>query len=406
MKKLFQINSTLNVGSTGRIAENMGLLAKEKGWVSYIAYGRAKGETQSYDIRIGGKLDIWNHLLQTRLFDKHGFASKRATKNLIKEIENIQPDVIHLHNLHGYYINIELLFSFLKRYQKPIFWTLYDCWAFTGHCAYFDMKNCNKWKTECYQCPNKSEYPKSVWVDNSKKNYLQKKSILQGIDNLTLIVNSNWLKGNVKQSILSEYHVEMIHNGINLSDFYPEGGDQRRSQLNLDNKYIILGIANVWDNRKGLADFIKLSNKLEKDEIIVLDGLKSSQMKNLPKNIMALDRAKSIKELVALYSMADVFVNPTWEDNFPTTNLEALACGTPVVTYASGGSPEAINEKTGFVVKRGDVDELILKIRKLKNKGKKVYFEECSNRAKNEFDYIKNYNKFIELFEKKIKKSE
>ena len=395
--KILQINTTANIGAPGRIVENLGLIFMENGWDSYVACRDSK-ESKSNILIVGNKKDFYNHVIQTRLLDNHAFASISSTEKLIKKIEKINPDVIHLHNLHGYYINISLLFKFLKRFNKQVFWTLYDCWSFTGHCAYFDLVNCQKWKSECNNCPNKLEYPKSLLLDRSRENYLKKKKLFNGLKNMTIIVNSNWLKDQVKDSFLSDYPIQMIHNGININNFKPANGSEKRQSLNLNKKFIILGIANQWTKRKGLADFIRLSRKLTDDEVIVLDGLNEKQRKNLPKNIISLCRATSINELTVLYSMADVFLNPTYEDNFPTTNLESLACGTPVVTYNTGGSPEAIDLNTGFVVSKSDIDSVYLKIKIIKKKGKDTYFNSCLERARLAFNHRVNYKRIIELY--------
>lgn len=397
MKKLLQINITSNIGSTGRIVENLGLLAQKNGWESYIGCFESN-ESSSQIIGIGGKIDFFNHVLQTRFFDNHGFASVNSTKKFITEIEKINPDVIHLHNLHGYYLNISLLFEYLKKSNKRVFWTLYDCWSFTGHCSYFDLVKCDKWKKECNNCPNKKEYPKSIFLDKSRENFIKKKQLFNGVKNLTIIVNSNWLKSKVKNSYLSNYKIEMIPNGINLNDFKPVIKSDKKNELNLRGKFIILGIASQWNERKGLSEFIKISQRLNEDERIVLDGLNDKQRRNLPNTIIALDRAKSIKELVILYSMADVFVNATKEDNFPTTNLEALACGTPVVTYNTGGSPESVGSKTGYVVEKEDIESLMIKIREVKKRGAKTFFNDCVKKANLEFNHIDNYQKIINLF--------
>jgi len=397
MYKVLQINVTANIGSTGRIVENLGLLAIKKGWQSYIACRESK-DSNSEIIKIGSKIDLLKHVVQTRLFDNHGFASVDATKEFIKKIDIINPDIIHLHNIHGYYINISILFQYLKERNKKVFWTLYDCWSFTGHCTYFDLVNCEKWKTECNNCPNKSEYPKSIFLDRSRENYIKKKNLFRGLKNLTIIVNSNWLKEQVESSYLSNYKTIMIPNGINLNDFKPSTELNLKNKFNLNNKFVILGIANDWSERKGLSDFIKLNKMLGEDEIIVLDGLTDKQRIGLPNKILALDRATSIKELVILYTMSNVFVNTTKEDNFPTTNLEALACGTPVITYETGGSPEAVDDKTGFVVEKENIELLLEKIREIKKRGSEMYFEDCVKKARIEFNHIENYQKIIKLY--------
>lgn len=392
--KVMQINSVCGVGSTGRIATDIHNILIEQGHKSYIAYGRDLPKNCDKAIRIGGKFDNYTHVVKTRIFDKHGFASKRATIEFINKVKELNPDIIHLHNIHGYYLNIEILFEYLKEADKPVIWTLHDCWSFTGHCAYFDYVACDKWKTGCYDCPQKKGYPSSFFLDKSKENYRRKKELFTGLKNMTIVTPSNWLADLVKQSYLKEYQVKVINNGIDLNLFKPTESNFRE-QNDINNKFMILGVANVWDERKGLRYFLDLSNTLNEDEIIVLVGLSEKQKQQLPKNIIGITRTNNIKELVEIYSAADVFVNPTLEDNFPTTNLEALACGTPIITFNTGGSVESVDESTGYVVEKGNLEELRSAINKAKTKN--IRNDCCLERSKN---YNKNekFNEYIELY--------
>ncbi|UGU14377.1 glycosyltransferase [Sinomicrobium kalidii] len=400
MKKLLQINSVANMGSTGRIAMEIGQIAINRGWESYIACGRKREGGKSNIIEIGVKTDRLLHGVKSRLFDAHGFGSKNATRTLIKKIKEINPDVIALHNIHGYYVNIKILFDYLKECNKPIFWTLYDCWAFTGHCAYFDMVGCSNWKDTCKNCPCKNSYPKS-WVNNSHANFKAKKDIFTNVKDLQLIVHSNWLKSNVRQSFLCDYPINLIRNGINLSNFHYKPS-KIREKYGLEKKFIILGIANKWSERKGFSDIKLLSDFLQPDEVVLVDGLNVEQQKNLPENIISYGKAKDVSELAELYSAADVFYNPTYEDNFPTTNLEALACGTPVITYNTGGSPEAIDENTGFVAEKGSLDQVRNYITQLKKANKANYREMCTQRAHQLFNYKERYEEYVSLFQQTI----
>lgn len=357
--KVLQINSVCGIGSTGRIATDIHNMLIEQGHESYIAYGRELPKYCENAIKIGTKYDNYKHVLLTRVFDKHGFGSKKATIEFINKVIKIDPDVIHLHNIHGYYINIEVLFNYLKEANKPVVWTLHDCWSFTGHCAYFDYVGCEKWKTGCYNCAEKKSYPTSRFVDNSTDNYNKKKDLFSGIKNLTLITPSKWLSELVNKSFLKCYNVEVINNGISTNIFKYRDTDFKRT-YDIENKYMILGVASIWDRRKGLNDFLKLSKMLGEEYIIVLVGLNKSQLKMLSdyKNIIGIAKTNNIDELVEIYSAADLFFNPTYEDNYPTTNLESLACGTPVVTYDSGGSPESINEECGYVINPGNIEKV------------------------------------------------
>ena len=402
-KKLIQINSVINSGSTGRIAEDIAHIAINKGWESHIAYARNERPSESQLIKIGSDWDIKMHGVQTRLLDNHGFASKDATHKLIKEIERIRPTVIHLHNLHGYYLNIEILFHYLASADIPVVWTLHDCWSFTGHCCYFDFICCEKWKTHCHNCPLKKSYPASYLIDNSRNNFTKKRELFNSVKNMTMVPVSNWLGGLLAESYLKDYPVKVIHNGIDLNTFKPMDKQAVAEKYNAHNKFVMLGVANIWDQRKGFDDFVKLSEYLNDDEVIILVGLSKNQLKGLPSNIIGVERTESVEELAQLYSLADVFINPTYEDNFPTTNIESLACGTPVVTYNTGGSPEAIDEKTGFVVEKGSVDGLVKVIAEIKGKGKDYYFDACVSRARARYDKEDRFEEYFELYKNIIK---
>ncbi len=361
--KILMINSVCGVKSTGRICTDLAKELEKNGHEVKIAYGREKVplEYKKYAIRIGNDLDVKIHGLQSRLFDMAGFGSKKVTQKFIEWIKKYNPDVIHLHNLHGYYINIGILFQYLKKeFRGKIIWTLHDCWAFTGHCAYFDYVRCEEWKKECKRCVQKKEYPKCVGISNSNNNFFKKKQLFTGIDNLIIVTPSQWLADLVKNSFLKEYKVKVIHNGIDTRIF-KKIETNIKSRYNLKDKKIILGVAAIWDRRKGLDYFIELSNKLDNSYQIVVIGINKEQKQQLPQNIIGILKTSSVKELIEWYSVADIFVNPTLEDNYPTTNLEAIACGTPVITFNTGGSLESAIFY-GKVVNK-NIDELIRAIK-------------------------------------------
>ena len=377
--KILQINSVCGVGSTGRIATDLYKVIEEAGHECVIAYGRGTAPEGIKTIKIGTNFDNYMHVAKTRIFDKHGFGSTKATKEFIKKVEEYDPDVIHLHNIHGYYINTEILFEYLKRANKKVVWTLHDCWAFTGHCSHFDYIGCDKWKNGCKKCPQKNEYPSSKIADASEFNYEKKKELFTSVKYMTIVTPSKWLAGLVKESFLGKYEVIVINNGIDLDVFKPTESDFRE-KYGLQDKKIILGVASVWTERKGVNTFIELSEKLDDNFKIILVGVNKKQKSMLPKNVIGITRTNNVKELAEIYTVADVFVNPTLEEVMGLTNVEALACGIPVITFDSGGSVECIDESSGKIVTKGDIDKLIKYINEIKNMN--ISKECCINRAK------------------------
>lgn len=403
--KVLQINTSLNSSSTGRIASEIGDLLIREGHESAIAYGRTACDSSSHGIKIGDWMNILIHVAATRFMDRHGFCSKEPTITLIERIQEYGPDIIHLHNIHGYYIHVGILFNYLKGAGIPVIWTFHDCWPFTGHCSYFDRVNCMKWQTKCYKCPLTFGYPQSWFFDNSKKNFANKKDLFTGVKNMTLISPSNWLAQNLKQSFLKHYSVKVINNGVDLDIFRPIESTNIRAKFKLDGKYIILGIANVWDRRKGFDDFIKLRFLLDSYIDIVLVGLSPKQIRKLPDGIIGISRTENTGILAGLYSTADVLVNPTYVDNFPTVNLEALACGTPVVSYYTGGSPEAIDSETGAVVPRGDISTLKNRIMDLLMKDKSLISVSCRDRAVRLYNKIDRFMDYISVYKESLTKN-
>lgn len=357
--KVLMINVVCGIRSTGRICTDLATALEAQGHEVKIAYGRENvpEQFQKYAVRIGTDLDIKLHGLRARLLDGAGFGSKRATKKFIEWVKEYDPDVIHLHNIHGYYINVEVLFKYLKESGKKIIWTLHDCWAFTGHCVYFDYVGCDKWKTGCEHCPQKSEYPTRVGHDMSRQHYAMKRKLFTGIETMTLVTPSRWLADLISESYMREYTTKVIHNGVNTDVFKPTQ-NKIKEQYNCQGKKIVLGVAAVWDKRKGLSSFIELAKRLDSSYQIILVGLSKEQIAKLPANIIGIERTNSVKELATLYTAAEVFFNPTFEDNYPSTNIESIACGTPVITYDTGGSPESAC-MYGLSVAKNDIKKVV-----------------------------------------------
>ena len=406
MPKLFQINATLNCGSTGRIAEQIGLLAQQNGYEVYIAHGsRYKNPSQLHSIQVVTPLEERLHGVYSLLFDRHGLASTRQTARLVEHIKKIRPDIIHLHNIHGYYLNYEVLFRYLAEADIPVVWTLHDCWSFTGHCTYFDYAGCEKWKIGCGACPLKIMYPRSLFVDNSRNNYIRKKVAFTSVKNLTVVPVSYWLGDLAKQSFLRNYPMSIIHNGTDLITFSPDAAIDLNKTFGTAGKKYILGVAAPWSQRKGLDDAVELSRKLDFSEYqILLVGLSKEQFMDLPPEVIGIGRTQNAQELAGYYAGADVFINPTLEDNFPTTNIEALACGTPVVAYNTGGSPEAVSPETGLVVEKGNVAELAAAVETVCTNGRAAYFANCRRRAEERYDKNKCFGEYLQLYEGMLSK--
>ena len=399
--KLLQINTTLISSATGNIAYQIGQLSVANGDESYIAFSGRYPENKKIinSIRVGSIFDFYWHALITRVFDRHGFGSIRATKKLIKKIDVIKPDIIHIHNIHGYYLNIEVLFSYLAASQIPVVWTLHDCWSLTGHCDHFEYVGCNKWQTGCHTCPQKTLYPASLIVDNSQANYVNKNRLFNSVDNLTLVPVSNWLNSNLKNSFLKKHLSKVIHNGVDLEVFKPSIRNVLVKKISQNKKFIVLGVASVWTEKKGFNEFIKLSKRLDDNFVIFLVGVRQNMKNKLPKNIISINRTSNQSELAKIYSSADLYLNLTFEDSYPTTNLESIACGTPVITYKTGGSVESVGQDSGFIVNQGDIDSLVEIIQKIRSGIlPKILPEDLRMVAVEKFDKNINFKKYIYLY--------
>lgn len=390
--KVVQINATCGVGSTGKICVGISRLLTEESIENYILYS-SKSNGYENGIKCSSDRYVKLQALRSRVFGNYGFNSKWATKKMIYELRRIDPDIVNLHNIHGHDCDIEMLISYFKERNVKVIWTFHDCWAFTGYCMYFDIENCDRWKTGCFDCPQRREY--SWLFDKSSKLFEKKRRLLDGLD-LTIVTPSQWLADIVKQSFLKDKPISVINNGIDLSVFKPSESTFVKN-YGLEGKNVVLGVSFDWDKRKGLDVFIDLSKRLSDDYRIVLVGTNEETDKILPENIISIHRTQNQKELAEIYSVADVFVNPTREENYPTVNMEAIACGAPVLTFRTGGSPEMLDDSCGAVVERNDVDTLEREIVRI-CKDKPYTKEGCINRSK-EFDENERFKEYIKLYE-------
>lgn len=385
--KLLQLNVTANWGSTGKIAEGIGLAAMSRGWESYIAYGRYLNPSQSHHlIKVGNKFDVYSHYARNRFFDGEGLGSKKATHRLIAQIDELTPDIIQLHNIHDHWLNYPALFKYLATIDTPVVWTFHDCWAFTGGCYHFEDNGCYKWRQ------SRCESPCPLMHKMSEQNYSLKRELLGALgERLTVVAVSQWMADYAKESFLRDSHarIEVLNNGINLDTFKPSGSEKEK---------MILGVSNIWPKSKGLDDFVRLRQILADDIAITVVGLSEQQVKTLPEGITGMTRTGSASELARIYAKASVFVNPTYSDSFPTVNLEALACGTPVITYRTGGSPEAVDAQTGVVVEKGNVDALAEAIVDVIGNPGLYTSANCRERAERNFNQDIQFGKYINLY--------
>ena len=398
MKKLLQINPVIKENtSTGKIMRTLGELAQAAGWESYVAYSRARDGVPPHSSRlvpVGNKADLLLHWVATRLFDAHGLASRLATRRFVARLRELNPDVIHIHNIHGYFLNYKILSRALAQMGKPVVWTVHDCWLYTGHCYHYASAGCERWKTGCHHCPQKKAFPASRLLDRSRRNWEDKKKAFCSIPGLTLVTVSRWMKGEIARSFLGGVRCEVIHNGINLDTFRPSPSAE--TALAYGTYY--LAVASIWLPEKGLQDLEKLSSVLDADERLVVVGKRPSGHR-FPRNVVCLERTTDAAALAALYTEAVALVNPTWQDNYPTVNMEAIACGTPVVTYRTGGSPESITPRTGWVVEQGDVEGLAEALHAIRKQGKTHYTEACRSYALAHFRAQDRFNDYIQLYE-------
>ena len=399
-KKLLQINPVVRLNtSTGRIMREIGELAQASGWESYVAYSGARDGMPAHSsqlVPVGDKPDLAVHFLATRLFDAHGLASKRGTRQFIERIRAIDPDVIHIHNIHGYFLNYPLLFRYLQESGKPVVWTVHDCWLYTGHCYYYSAAHCDKWRQACGHCPQKHAFPASWLLDRSARNLRDKRQAFGSLDRLTIVPVSEWIREEMRASILADKHFQVIHNGIDLETFRPEAAEGEAPVAGTQ----FLGVASIWLEEKGWSDLLDLAGRLRPEEKLVLVGRTTeAQRKAVPANVQLIERTENISRLAALYARSTVFLNPTWQDNYPTVNLEAIACGTPVVTYRTGGSVESVTDGTGFVVEQGDVAALLERARELAAQDRVATAARCRAHALAHFRKEDCYQHYIELYE-------
>lgn len=396
--KVIMINSVYGHGSTGKIVLNLCEMLENKNERALVLYGRGNNCQDERAIKVSTKLGVYKHVLLARAFDKAGFFSAKETNNIISIIKEYNPDIIHLHNMHGYYVNIQILLDFLGGTDIPIVWTLHDCWAITGHCTYFSYAECNKWKTKCNHCKQKKKYPMSVLLDNSLRNFEIKKKAYSKVTNITIVCVSKWLASVVKDSILATKRIEVIYNGLDMNKFRPTKSNIRE-KLGIRDKYMFLCVSDDWDERKGVADIFLLSKKIGSKAVVVVIGANKKQRESFPENVIGIEKTWNQQELIEYYSAADVFFNPSREETFGMVTVEAMACGTPVIVYDTTACKELVDVNCGIVLpylqlNRTPVEQLFL--------DKSKYSSACRKRAVSLFDENICYENYYHLYQELI----
>lgn len=403
MSKLLQINVTSNWGSTGRIAEECNKAAQSKGWETFVAYGRYSNPSTSETYRIDNKWEVYEHYIENRLFDNEGLASRFATNRLVKKIREIEPDIVHLHNIHDHYLNFRILFEFLNQAKIKVVYTFHDFWAITGGCTHFVGSDCSRWQTGCSDCPQKHSL-----IDRSRRNYEIKRKYIGGCKNLIVTTVSEWVGSHVRQSFLKDKDIRVIPNGVDTKVFQPSDASTLLKSLNisdrLKNKFIIMGVSSQWKSgSKGLEDYKAMSKILGPDEMIVLVGVPDEIISELPKNIIGIKHTNSQQELAALYSRANVVTSLSSAETFGLTIVEGYACGTPAVVYNNTAPPTIITPETGFVARNHDYKDAYTKILQIKEKGKSHYFTACIKLAHEKYDKAKCFEQYLELYNDLLK---
>lgn len=402
--KILQINITYRAGSTGKIMYDLNNTIRKNGHQCYMISGYTNESSESLYCMHPQNFDlsVKKDLLVSRITGRMGYRQNTKTKKMLQWVDSIKPDIIHMHNIHGDWLNIPLLMEYIKKKKIPVVWTLHDCWGFTGRCSYFESFGCDKWKTGCYRCKNNRVYPITYFFDHSERMWKDKIKWFSDLDNAIIVTPSQWLSGYVEDSFLNQYPIKVINNGIDLSVFKPQV-KKSKYLFSLDKKKKVLGVASSWTKRKGLEDIYELKKILNDDTYqIVIVGLNEKQIKSVPDGIVAIRRTNNVQELTELYTEASVLINPTYQDNYPTVNLEAIACGTPVITYHTGGSIESVNEDVGQIVEQGDIAGLKKSVEDI-CKNERYNSQKCKTYAEKNFDKTEKYMEYLAIYDTIIK---
>jgi len=400
--RILQINAVSTYGSTGRNVAEIEDYLNSRGDVCATAAPIGRVRTNGY--KIGTGFDRKVHSLLSRILGTQAYFSRGSTKKLLKYMERYKPDIVHLNNLHGNYINLRMLFEFLIDKDIPTVITLHDCWFYTGKCCHYTVDQCNRWETGCGNCPRLHKDNPSWFFDRTPKMWKDKKRLISSVQRLAVVGVSDWITNEARGSFLaSSTRTTRIYNWIDLEIFRPTDSDILREKLGVRGKFIVLGVASGWSNAKGLNMFIELAESIPDNMIIILVGNINSYIP-LPSNVIHIEETGSTNELVEYYSLADVLANLSMEETFGKVSAEALACGTPIITYGSTANPELVGDGCGYVIDNNDICNIKKYLFEICENGKHYYSEKCVAFAEANFnkrdrieDYRMLYNEMIKI---------
>lgn len=400
--KIVQINTTFNQGSIGRTTAEVHGYLVANGDASYVFTSTVDDKANNVYC-IGNTFDHKIHGLLSKLFGLQAYFSHVPTRKLLRKLDGIKPDVVHLRNLHSNYINLPMLLRYLAKKNIATVLTLHDCWFITGKCCYYTHVNCDKWKSECHDCPALKYDNVSWFFDRTRKVYNDKKRLFSAIPRLAVCGNSQWTTDQASKSFLKDAsYVGRIYNWIDQEVYHFEDCQDLRVKHNLEGKFVVLGVSQGWSNRKGLDIFIKLANSLPLVKFVLVGKMNSNEQ--LPDNIISVGQTQNIKELCKYYSLADVFINPSLQETFGKVSAEALCCGTPIIVNNATANPELVGDGCGYVVNNNDISEYVSCLNRIQTAGKGAFSSKCIAFAKENFDRETNIREYINLYHKLIDK--
>ena len=405
--KILQINTIYKQKSTGRTCWELEKILEAKGHYSFTIHQVGETSDPRHSYVVNRKFGYYFHKVMSRITGLDGYYSYWATRRAIRIIKKQKPDIIHLRNLHGGYLHLPSLFKFLSLYNRPIVYSIHDTWAYTGKCPEYENVQCDKWKSECNECPQWKRYPKSFFFDRSKKMFYDKKHWYADIKDLTVVGVSDYMKNESSQSVLfNGRRIERVYNWINLDVFHPFDDIQNRetrARYGMSDKFLVIGVSSYWSKNTEYEEICTLAKQIGREAQVCLVG--GVDIKLPYKNMHHIPNTNSIDELARIYSCADAFICLSTAESFGKVAAEALACGTPIVVYDSTGIKEIPGNDCGSIVEKHNISGVKEKLLEIKEKGKKSYSFACRKRAEKLFNYMVNAEQMISLYKEILEKN-